>query len=111
MPYGTVLSILFVHLGFYAAFIAYWMLAGGVASQWVARSREQYGRPIRATLVGFVGILLPLFAGIQLAKSGKGPIVGVGIGIFMLLILIGLFGSAGLADRIGSRMPLAAGES
>ena len=102
MPYGTVLSILFVHLGFYAAFIAYWMLAGGVASQWVARSREQYGRPIRATLVGFIGILIPLFAGITLAKSGKAPIVAAGIGIFMLLILIGLFGSAGLADRIGS---------
>ena len=102
MPYGTVLAILFVHLGFYAAFIAYWMLAGGVASQWVARSRQQYDRPVRATLVGFVGLLLPLFAGIQFAKSGKAPIVALGIGIFMLLILIGLFGSAGLADRIGS---------
>lgn len=102
MPYGTVLAILFVHLGFYAAFVAYWMLAGGVAAEWVARSREQYRRPVRATLIGALALLPAALLANGLARSGKGPVVAIGVGLFMLLILIGLFGSAGLADRLGA---------
>jgi hypothetical protein len=102
MNLADVFTFLFVILGFVIVYVAYWLMAVALFPRMVERSAAQLGRaPVKTTLLG-AALFVPLMA-ICLRLPGKLRIVGVGIAL--LLALAALFGSAGLALRIGQGMP------
>ena len=107
MNLSDVFTFLFVILGFLIVYVSYWLMAAALFPRMVERSAAQLGRaPVKTTLLG-AALFVPLIA-ICLRLPGKARVVGVGIAL--LLALAALFGSAGLALRIGQGMPSARDE-
>ena len=104
MNLADVFTVVFVILGFLIVYIGYWLMAAGLFPRFVERCSDQIGgAPVKTGLLGLV-TLGPLVA-IGLAISSKAPNAAgkiFGIAIALLALLGGLFGSAGLALRIGS---------
>jgi hypothetical protein len=103
MNLADVFTFLFIILGFVIVYISYWLLAAGLFPGFVGRCAETLGRaPIKSTIVGTV-TLVPLIT-IGFVISNKSPhtagkVAGLGIAIFAALAA--LFGSAGVALRVG----------
>ncbi len=93
-------------LGVYAVLVAHWIGAYALFPAFVERSRATYGaRPVASTLLGLVVVVPALGLGIALAKALPHPLVQVPVtGALLVLGLVCLIGSAGLALRIGSGM-------
>ncbi len=112
MNLADVFTVLFVILGFLIVFIGYWLMAAGLFPRFVERCSEQIGTaPVKTALLGLV-TFGPLVA-IGLAISTKAPNAAlkiIGLGFALLAVLGGLFGSAGLALRIGSGLKSARDE-
>jgi hypothetical protein len=91
-------------LGVYIVLVAYWVGAYALFPALVERCRATYGaRPVAATFVGLVILLPVLVIGIGLAKALPHPVVRTPvIGVLLVLGLLCLIGSAGLALRIGA---------
>lgn len=90
-------------IGFYIAFISYWLLTEALFPAMVERCRERYATtPVRCTLLGLV-VAAPLLTGAVALVSRMGnPILQIGgFGIVVLIMLFGLMGSAGLCRQIG----------
>lgn len=104
MNLADVFTFLFVILGFLIVYVGYWLMAAGLFPRFVERCSEQIGgAPVKTSLVGLV--TLPPLIAIGLGISSKAPNGGlkaIGIGIALLAMLAALFGSAGLALRIGA---------
>jgi hypothetical protein len=93
-------------LGTYIVFVAYWIGAYALFPAPVERCRASYGaRPIAATLLG-LAILLPVIAlATVVMKALPHPVVQIPvIGALLVVALLSLIGSAGLALRIGAGM-------
>jgi hypothetical protein len=93
-------------LGTYVVFVAYWVGAYALFPALVERCRASYGaRPVAATLIG-LSILLPAITiAIVVTKALPHPVVTIPvIGAVLVLALLCLIGSAGLALRIGAGM-------
>lgn len=106
MNLADVFIFLFVILGFVIVFIAYWLMAAGLFPKHVERSAERFGKsPIKAALLG--GIIGVPLVSVGLAIVGKPhPVLKlIGLVIAVVPMLIALFGSAGLALRIGQGLP------
>ncbi len=103
MNLADVFSIVFIILGFLIVYISYWLMSVGLFPRFVDRCAAQIGAaPVKTTILGAV-LLIPLVA-IGLAISSKAPNGAIklfGLSIALLGILGALFGSAGLALRIG----------
>jgi hypothetical protein len=99
---ADVLKIVFIIAGFFIAFVGYWLLGAGLLPAVTERCAEQYlQRPVRITLLGLV-TFGPLFAlGSAVANAANAGLKIVGVALLLGLLLIALFGSAGLALRIG----------
>lgn len=103
MNLADVFTFLFIILGFVIVYVGYWLLAAGLFPRFVERCAEIVGHaPIKSTLLGAVtlGPLVALGFGI----SSKAPnTIGkvLGLGIVLVCALAALFGSAGLALRVG----------
>jgi len=93
-------------LGIYSVLIAYWIGAFALWPALVERCRATYGvRPVASTLLGLVTLPPALVLGIFVAKTLPHPLVQVPItGALLLLGLLSLIGSAGLALRVGTGM-------
>src|SRR3954453_14162566 len=106
MNLADVFIVLFVILGFVIVFVAYWLMAAGLFPRFVERSAERFGRtPIKAVLLGaIIGVPLVIF-GLAISKSPNGAVKILGLTIAIVPMLIALFGSAGLALRIGQGLP------
>jgi hypothetical protein len=103
MNLADVFTFLFIILGFVIVYVGYWLMAGALFPKMVERSAAQLGRaPVKTTLLGAV-LLVPLMMICLRSISGKLRFIGIGIALF--LMLAALFGSAGLALRIGQGMP------
>jgi hypothetical protein len=93
-------------LGTYLVLVAYWLGAYALFPALVERCRASYGvRPVASTLLGLV-ILLPTIA-IAAAVTNvlPHPLVKIPlIGALLVIALLCLIGSAGLALRIGAGM-------
>ncbi len=95
-------------LASYLTIVCYWLLASSLFPEHIERCQQKYTqRPVRATITGLL-TLVPIlfFAG----AVGKVPNPAVKIFALMLAlvsILIALFGSAGLARRVGEGLPSA----
>jgi hypothetical protein len=99
---ADVLKIVFIIGGFFIAFVGYWLLGAGLLPAVTERCAEQYlQRPVRITLLGLV-TFGPLIALGSAIASAPNPVLKiVGVALLLGLLLIALFGSAGLALRIG----------
>ncbi len=104
MNLADVFTFLFVILGFLIVFVGYWLMAAGLFPRFVERCSEQIGSaPVKTTLLG-LSTLGPIVV-IGLTISSKAPNAAakvVGIAFALLALLGALFGSAGLAHRIGA---------
>lgn len=107
MNLADVFTVVFVILGLLVVFVGCWLMAAGLFPQRIARCAEQLGAaPAKCALVG-LACVVPLFAlGIvvgKVAQSAPGK-----LGSFLIIlstILLALFGTAGLALRIGLGLP------
>lgn len=103
MTVADVLAWLLLVTAAYLALVGAWLTARALWPAAVERCAARYTRPVRTTLVG-LGVGLPLFViGAALAGQGKQtPGLGVlGMATLLLLLVAGLFGLAGLAQRVG----------
>jgi hypothetical protein len=103
MIMADVFKFVFLILGFYIAFLSYWLLAAGLFPRMTDRCESLYRCcPIRLTLLGLI-VIAPLVGfGIWLFKHPQ-PLMKVfgGAAIFLPLLLA-LIGSAGLCQHIGA---------
>ncbi len=103
MNLADVFAITLIILGFLIVYVAYWLMSAGLFPRFAARTSEQIARaPVKTTLLGAVTLVPLLFIGLGI--SGKAPFPAVklaGFSIALLSLLAALFGSAGLALRIG----------
>jgi hypothetical protein len=113
MNLSDVFSITFSILGFIAVCIAYWLMAAGLFPAFVARSAEQFGKaPAKLGVLGLFTMAPTVF--IALTISGKAPnavLKIIALGVALLPFLLGLFGSAGLALRVGTGLKSTRDES
>ncbi|MDB6152674.1 MAG: hypothetical protein JWL90_1127 [Chthoniobacteraceae bacterium] len=104
MNLADVFTVVFIILGFLMVFVAYWLMAAGLFPEFVERCSEQIGiAPIKTSFIGAV-TLGPLVA-IGFAISSAAPNGGlklIGLAVVSVSLLVALFGSAGLALRIGA---------
>jgi hypothetical protein len=93
-------------LGTYLVLVAYWVGAYALFPALVERCRASYGaRPVASTFLGLL-ILLPTIAiATVVTKALPHPVVQTPVtGALLVLLLLCLIGSAGLALRIGAGM-------
>lgn len=109
MNLADVFTVVFVILGLLAVFIGYWLMAVGLFPRRVERCAEAIGAaPVKCALVGFACLVPLFFVGIfvgKVAQSAPGK-----LGSFLIIVssvLLALFGTAGLALRIGQGLPAA----
>jgi hypothetical protein len=102
MNLADVFTFLFVILGFIIVFVGYWLMAAGLFPQLVERCADRLGTPVKTTLAGALTFIPAVALGLTISSKAPGAAIKVvGIGIALLAALVALFGSAGLALRIG----------
>jgi hypothetical protein len=102
MNLADVFTFLFVILGFVIVFNAYWLLATGLFPQFVERCAERMAQPVKATLVGFCTFVPAVVVGFFISsRAGNSGVKIFGILVVLVAALVALFGSAGLALRVG----------
>jgi hypothetical protein len=109
MNLADVFTVVFVILGFLIVFVGIWLMAAGLFPRRIERCAEEIGAaPVKCALVG-VACVVPLFIiGIVLGKAAQsGPAKLASFLFIVSVILIALFGTAGLALRIGQGLPSA----
>ncbi|MBI3877709.1 MAG: hypothetical protein HY300_17410 [Verrucomicrobia bacterium] len=83
-------------------FLAYWLAAAALSPNVVARAAAQYRRPVRLTLLGLLMVAPLALLAIGCLKTNH-PVGAIfGIGLLAAPVIIGMIGSAGLCQRIGS---------
>jgi hypothetical protein len=89
--------------GAYIIFISYWLLAEALFPKLVEHCQSQYaGTPVRSTVIGFAVAAPLVLAGFGLITHMGNPIFQItGFAILILILTLGLFGSAGLCRQIG----------
>ncbi len=83
-------------------FLAYWLAAAALGPNVVARAAAQYRRPVRLTLLGLLMVVPLVLLGIGCLKLNNPFFVIIGIGLLAFPVIVGMIGSAGLCQRIGS---------
>lgn len=107
MILADILQWFLLVLGAFLTLNAYWLGARALCPSTVGRARNQYERrPVRASLIGALITVPVVLASILLASQVPHPVVQIGaVGLLLVLSLVGLVGSAGLAERIGQGLP------
>lgn len=112
MIMADVLSIFLAVIGLLLMFVVFWLAAMALAPAAVGHAEERYSRPIRTTLVGALVFVPLLTIGLLISSKFPNPAVKLfGAVIALIPLLLGLFGSAGLALRIGRGLPSAADDA
>lgn len=102
MNLADVFAITLIILGFLIVYVAYWLMSAGLFPKFARRTSEQIANaPVATTLIGAVSLVPLLLIGIGIGKIPNPATKLVGFSIVLLLLLAALFGSAGLALRIG----------
>lgn len=104
MIFADIFMWFLIITGALIVFVAHWLGACALFPRRVDGAAHVYGkRPIGATLVGLLIALPAITVAIVLAKLLPHPIVQIPlIGALLVLGLLSLIGSAGLAQRIGA---------
>lgn len=107
MIMADVLKIALLVVGTLVVLVSYWLAAHALFPRAVERARASYdARPVRATLLG-AAVAAPLaLGGLALLSAAANPALKL-LGVVLLAIpsLLGLLGSAGLAERLGVGLP------
>lgn len=106
MNLADVFTVVLVILGFQIMFVGVWLMAAGLFPAVVGRCADRIGTvPVKCAAVG-VACLVPLFTGgILLGKiATNAPLKFLSVMLIVASILAALFGTAGLALRIGQGM-------
>lgn len=91
-------------VGLLLVFISYWLASVALFPGMVGRAREAYAQPVRAILLGVL-IAAPLLTlGTFIASINNPAMKLLGLSISSVPVLLGLVGSAGLAQRVGVGM-------
>lgn len=101
MIFADVLKIFLLVAGGMLVLVTHWLLAQALFPGRVARLSRLYSRWGRALALGLVIVLPPVVAGGLLFQRGGGPTKALGFLLVALPVALGLFGSAGLARRVG----------
>ncbi len=106
MIMADVLLWLLVILGSYLVIISYWLLATALFPRLVERCESRYTeRPVRTVLAGALVVVPLLILSTALGQASLPGVKLIALVLALLPVLGGLFGSAGLARRVGSGLP------
>ena len=99
---ADVFTVTFIILGFLITLPALWLLMRALFPAAVERSRGRIeATPIRCFLAGFLPALVALALMAQPAPGGK----GLGVLLFLVLVLLSGIGLAGFSMIVGERLP------
>ncbi len=102
MIMADVLKIFLLIVGTLIVFIAYWLAAEALFPDWVNRAHRNYDRPFRLTGLGLVLVIPLLLVGMLVLRNQSNPLFKLaGFSLITFPVVVGLLGSAGLAQRIG----------
>jgi uncharacterized membrane protein len=88
--------------GTYVVINAYWLATQGLFPLFVDRCRERLRRsPVNVFLFGLGGTVPGVVIGVALFRAASPVAKFTGATLLLLLVLIGLMGSAGLAAQVG----------
>lgn len=105
MIMADIFRILFLILGTLIVLVSYWLLSEALFPRMVERARDQYtGHPIKTVIVGLAVAAPLVIVGIGLLKAANPALKFFGAVDLLMLVLIGLLGSAGLTRHIGARL-------
>ncbi len=110
MIMADVLKILLIIVGLLTVYVSYWLVAQALFPQVVERARHHYGKPVRITLIGLVAAALPVILGAAISNLPNPALKATGVALMLIPAMLGLVGSAGLAQRIGAGLPSPADE-
>lgn len=107
MILADILQWFLLILGAFLTLNAHWLGAHALCPALVARARQRYQRtPVRATLVGLAIAVPTLALTIGVGKAAPNPgVKALCVGLGLIVGLLALIGSAGLAERIGQGLP------
>jgi len=110
MIMADVLKIFLIVVGLLTVYVSYWLVAQALFPQIVERAREHYSKPVRITLIGLVAAALPFVIGAAISNLPNPALKLAGVTLMVIPVLLGLVGSAGLAQRIGAGLASPADE-
>ena len=110
MIMADVLKIFLIIVGVLTVYVTYWLVAQALFPVVVERARHQYAKPVKVTLIGLVAALLPVVVGAAVSNMPNPVMKLLGVTLMVVPALLGLVGSAGLAQRIGAGLPSPADE-
>lgn len=105
MIMADVLKIALLILATLLVFICYWVGAQALFPSLVERTRANYSRPFYLTIIGLLVSLPVTYIGIFLLQRPNPVMKIIGGSIAAIPIVLGLIGSAGLCQRIGTGLP------
>lgn len=113
MIMADVLKIVLLIVGGMLVFLSHWLACHALFPKAVERSRDLYGRPVLLTMLGLVTAGPIILLGIFIAqKGGNNPLTQmIAATLFGLPVYLALFGSSGLALRIGEGLGGASDEA
>jgi len=104
---ADVFTVTFLILGMLITLPALWLLMRALFPAAVERSRGRIAAtPIRCFLAGILPVVIALALMAQLVLGAK----GLGVVLFLVVVLVSGVGVAGLATIVGERLPSAADE-
>jgi len=88
--------------GTYIVINGYWLTTQGLFPGFVDRCRERIGRaPFKPLLLGLASAVPSAVLGVAMLRAASPVLKFAGATVLLLLILVGLMGSAGLASQVG----------
>lgn len=101
MIMADVLKIFLIVVGLLTVYVSYWLVAQALFPQVVERARLYYSKPVKITLIGLVAAALPFVIGAAISYLPNPALKLTGVTLMVIPAMLGLVGSAGLAQRIG----------
>lgn len=107
MNLADVFTVVFVILGFMILFVGLWLMAAGLFPRTVERCADRMGSsPLKCVGVGIAGVVPLIGVGIFLGRVANNvPLKVLSVLLIVAVILAALYGTAGLALRIGQGLP------
>ena len=89
--------------GTYIVINGYWLTTQGLFPEFVDRCRERIGSaPFKPLLLGLGSAVPSAVLGVAMLRAASPVLKFAGATVLLLLILVGLMGSAGLAAQVGT---------
>jgi len=101
MIMADVLKIFLIVVGLLTVYVSYWLVAHALFPQLVERARLHYSKPVKITLIGLLAAALPFIIGAAISNLPNPALKLTGVTLMVIPAMLGLVGSAGLAQRIG----------